>query len=255
MLKYVVFDLDETLGFFTELSIIWDYLKKTEKIHGQDAFDKLCELFVDDYFRPGIFETLTYLMDMKNKGFVKEVVLYTNNTGSIDWLKHIILFLEKKSYSNGLFDKLVPGFNPYVKCKKCRTREEKTYEEIIRCASIPSSANIIFFDDIYHHMMNNPNVKYIRVPPYFHMVHSKTIIEKIQNPIYGFGVMNPNNIKLLYNSIHDFHVHYLHYAKYQNKNTVTPSDIYNPLYLFLNDNNPPQSQSKRRKSRKKIIYV
>ena len=244
MLKYVIFDLDETLGFFTELSIIWDYLKRTTKHRGQNAFDKLCDLFVREYFRPGIFETLTYLMEMKNKGIVKEVILYTNNTGSIEWLKHIISFLEKKSDANGLFDKLIPGFNPYVKCNKCRTCEDKTYTEIIRCASIPTSAQIIFFDDIYHPMMNHPNVRYIRVPAYFQLVHTKTIIEKLQNTTFGFDDLKPNNFKLLQKSIHDFHVQYLHYAKYNNKHIISRSDIYYPLYLFLKE-----------KITRKIIFI
>ena len=45
--KYVVFDLDETLGYFTELGIFWDSLKSVLKKNlNQIEFNKICDLYV-----------------------------------------------------------------------------------------------------------------------------------------------------------------------------------------------------------------
>ena len=60
--KYIVFDLDETLGYFTEIGIIWNCLKTSYNISGQRYFDKLCETFEKEYFRPGIFKALNYII-------------------------------------------------------------------------------------------------------------------------------------------------------------------------------------------------
>ena len=63
--KYVVFDLDETLGYFTELGIFWDSLKSVLKKNlTQNEFNKICDLY-KEFFRPGIFSIITFLLKKK----------------------------------------------------------------------------------------------------------------------------------------------------------------------------------------------
>ena len=273
MYKYVIFDLDETLGTFVELSILWEFLQKNKNIRGQQSFNKLCELFATDYFRPGIFNALKYLMESKKKGLVKGVILYTNNTGSLEWLKNIISFLEKKSDAVGLFTELIPGFKPHIKGKYARRHYAKTYNEIIRCAKIEKSAKIIFFDDIYHHMMKNNNVKYIHVAPYFHMVPRETIIRKLQNTKTGFGHIDKKGIKTLNEYMYHFDIHYapLYNSRAKACNSrVSKNDIYDPLCEFLTGESgtPRHKKSKSVKSsskksqkkkgsmkKKRVVYV
>jgi hypothetical protein len=65
-IKIVVFDLDETLGYFVELSIFLESLNsyiKTEKIEyelDQNDFNEVLDLF-EEFIRPNIISVLNYL--------------------------------------------------------------------------------------------------------------------------------------------------------------------------------------------------
>ena len=58
----VVFDLDETLGSFTELSIFWEALNKyySEPLNEKDFFT-LLDTF-PDFFRPNIHSIIKYII-------------------------------------------------------------------------------------------------------------------------------------------------------------------------------------------------
>lgn len=235
--KYIVFDLDETLGYFTEMSIIWGCLQSIYKVKGQKSFDELCIVFEKHYFRPGIFSVLKYL---KSKGDAVRVVLYTNNTGSMEWLKHIISYLERRSEAEGLFDKIIPGYNPKLKGPKHRVSFEKTYSEITRCADIPKNAKIVFFDDVHHPGMIHKNIKYIRVRPFCNPISSSAIISMLQKSYFGF--MNFSSNIYLKDCIHTFHLQYAHHLVTTH---VSTNDIMIPLKRFLRE---PKKTAKKRHS-------
>jgi hypothetical protein len=253
MSKYVIFDLDETLGYFTELGVIWGCLQKLHRVSGQAAFNSLCSLFENDYFRPGIFSVLKYL---KSKESTVKVVLYTNNTGSLQWLKHIISFLEERSEAEGLFSKIIPGYRKGLDGPRDRRTYEKTYREIIRCANIPKTAKIIFFDDVYHEKMVNQNVKYVQVKPYLKMNHSKTIIDKLQKSCFSF--INYSTSMYLYECIHQFHYDYANHAYHANisKKNIDKNEISKALIEFLKTTNKTtkkRDSTSKRKTKKKYI--
>jgi hypothetical protein len=65
-MKIVVFDLDETLGYFTELGIFWDslanYMKITQNPElNQTHFNEILDLF-PEFLRPNIINILNYLI-------------------------------------------------------------------------------------------------------------------------------------------------------------------------------------------------
>jgi phosphoserine phosphatase len=70
--KVVVFDLDETLGYFFQLGQLWDlmhfYIEKNKKSMyvklTQTEFTELLNLF-PEYLRPNIFSILKYLKHKK----------------------------------------------------------------------------------------------------------------------------------------------------------------------------------------------
>ena len=70
--KIVVFDLDETLGSFTELGIYWDAL---ESFYGlnmpDDAFITLLDIF-SDFLRPDIINILKFIVDKGTKVNVRK---------------------------------------------------------------------------------------------------------------------------------------------------------------------------------------
>ena len=71
--KVVVFDLDETLGYYTEFGMFWDALnafitnnktKETNTIINQDIFNKVLDLY-PEFHRPNILQILNYLKQKK----------------------------------------------------------------------------------------------------------------------------------------------------------------------------------------------
>ena len=79
-MKYIVFDLDETLGHFHQLSTL-DWILKyfyNREITKKEFF-KVMDLF-KNIIRPNIFFILKYLKKIKSKKNIK-IIIYTNNTG------------------------------------------------------------------------------------------------------------------------------------------------------------------------------
>ena len=74
--KIVVFDLDETMGYFVELGIFWDSLNNYIKLHNLDSkiplaqedFNSVLELF-PEFLRPNIFTIFNFL---KQKSISKQ---------------------------------------------------------------------------------------------------------------------------------------------------------------------------------------
>jgi hypothetical protein len=64
-MKIVVFDLDETLGYFSKLSIFWDCFENYlhNKLTKQD-FTYLLDTF-PEFIRPNIINILKYLKEQK----------------------------------------------------------------------------------------------------------------------------------------------------------------------------------------------
>lgn len=216
--KYVVFDLDETLGYFIEIGIIWNCLRTSYNISGQRYFDKLCETFEKEYFRPGIFKALNYLHKKNAK-----VVLYTNNTGELSWLKMIISYLEKRSKARGLFIEIVPGYKPGMKGPYARTSFNKTYDEVLRCAKLPADSKLIFFDDQPHPGMKHPNVKYVRVKGYIHPIRPAHIVKKLQHSYFRF--LNFGTHSYIYKCIKNFHDYYVSKGHHYRSSRVADNDI------------------------------
>ena len=60
-LKVVVFDLDETIGYFTEVGIFWDAL---ENFYGHNLFNEQFHEVLDifpQFFRPDIFKIMEFI--------------------------------------------------------------------------------------------------------------------------------------------------------------------------------------------------
>ena len=71
-LKIVVFDLDETLGYFSQLGIFWDIIQKYQKNNkkhtvSQVDFNKILDLF-PEFVRPNIYNILLFLKTKKKNG-------------------------------------------------------------------------------------------------------------------------------------------------------------------------------------------
>jgi len=182
--KIVVFDMDETLGYFIELGMFWDGLQNYIKANNikisidQHLFNKVLDLF-PEFLRPNIINILNYLKKKKQKGHCNKLMIYTNNQGPSEWAKHIISYLEYKLNYN-LFDQIIAAFKINGKqVEICRTTHMKTYSDFIKCTKIPSTTQICFLDDVFYPGMNHDNIHYINVKPYVYDLPFETMINRL----------------------------------------------------------------------------
>jgi hypothetical protein len=190
--KSVVFDLDETIGSFGELYILWQGVyasfQNTNENHNMDIiFKKLLDLY-PEFLRHGILNILEYLYTKKVSGECSKVFLYTNNQcyglNNSKWLSFIIGYIHSKicSQKKVLFDKIICAFkinNQII--EPLRTTHIKTYSDFIRCSLLPKYAEICFIDNTYYNKMLNDRVYYIQPRSYHHMLSKKEIIDRFTN--------------------------------------------------------------------------
>jgi hypothetical protein len=161
--KIVVFDLDETLGYFTELSMFWDAL---EHFYGHNLFnDKFFEMLdvFPEVFRPNILKILDVLHKKKT---CHKLFIYTNNQGPKSWVTLISDYL---NYKNGypVFAQIIAAWKIRGKqIEPKRTTHDKSVSDLLNCTNMPANAEICFIDDLYHPLMDKDNVYYINIKPY-----------------------------------------------------------------------------------------
>lgn len=188
-MKIVVFDLDETLGYFTQYGIFWDSLANYLKISNksqltQTDFDKILELF-PEFLRPNIINILTYLKNKKKSNCCHKMMIYTNNTGPQAWARHIISYFEEK-INFRLVDQIIAAFKINGKrVEICRTTQNKTHKDLIRCTKIPTDAEICFMDDNFYPEMANDNIYYINIKPYYHDLNFEEMLNRFKNSQIG----------------------------------------------------------------------
>ena len=193
-MKIVVFDLDETLGYFTEFGIFWDcliyYLKnKNEETITQSDFNDILDLF-PEFLRPNIINILNYLKNKKQSLCCHKMMIYTNNSGPKEWAHHIIDYFSKK-INYKLFDQLISAFKINGKVVEvCRTTHDKTYNDFIKCTKLPVNAEICFLDDTFYPEMANDNIYYINVKPYYHDLKFEYMLDKFSKSDIGKKIIN-----------------------------------------------------------------
>jgi hypothetical protein len=222
----MVFDLDETLGYFVELSIFWKSIikyfcyKKINYILTQNDFIAIIELY-PEFIRPNIVSILNYIKNKKYNKECEKVLIYTNNTGSKEWVNYIKGYFEYKLKST-LFDNIIytskttdsrepaTNKNTYIKIEKY----EKNIKEIITYTQLSKDVQICFLDNSYYPNMNCSNVYYIKLNSYIHKLSYETMIgrfmnaklelyhllDKIQNKqnFIEFMITNMNNFKFTF---------------------------------------------------------
>ena len=185
-MKIVVFDFDETLGYFVELSVFFDcinrYLKTELKMSelNQDQFNDLLDLY-PEFLRPNIIAILNYLKHKKESKCCNKLMVYTNNQGPKKWANMIILYFEKK-IGQKLFDQIISAFKINGRqIEICRTSHEKSHKDFIRCTKLPKTAEICFLDDNYYPQMSHKNVYYINIKPYIHDLPFQELLDRFNN--------------------------------------------------------------------------
>jgi len=195
--RVIVFDMDETLGYFVELGMFWDalqhfYLKRkivteTEEktIHIKNIssnihFCKVLDLF-PEFIRPDMIKMLNYILSKKQNNHCDKLLIYTNNQGPKSWA-NLISFYFDYLIGKPVFDKVIGAFK--VKGKHIeldRTTHDKTVDDLTRCAKIYKKTEICFLDDQYHPKMKDDSVYYINVKPYVYNLKFEDMAERYYN--------------------------------------------------------------------------
>ena len=181
MSKVIVFDLDETLGYFYELSIIINALETHLATNiSTDDFNKIMELF-PEFIRPNMLTILRYLSRRKANHNISKVLVYTNNKGPLSWVERIINYFHHKLKSH-LFDQIIGGFRVNGKMtNSLRTTRSKTYADLVRCARLPKKTHVCFIDDQEHKDMIHDNVYYICIKPFIYSLEPSQMIKRLHN--------------------------------------------------------------------------
>ena len=185
-MKIVVFDLDETLGYFVEFGIFWDclslYVSKFLNKHlKQCDFNSVMDLY-PEFFRPNILNILHYLKNKKQSNQCQKIMIYTNNQGSRKWCEQIVSYFETKLNKYKLFDQIISAFKINGKqIEFCRTTNNKTHSDFIRCTKLPINAEICYLDDTFYPEMANEHIYYINIKPYIHALPFNEIYNRFLN--------------------------------------------------------------------------
>jgi|LauGreDrversion4_2_1035121.scaffolds.fasta_scaffold45287_1 hypothetical protein len=179
--KVVVFDLDETLGYFLEFGVFWDalllYVKPAELLT-QEMFNKILDLY-PEFIRPNIFSVLKYLKRQKIAGLCRNVMIYTNNKGPPEWAHFIKNYIhDKLEYI--LFDQIIGAFKVNGQhIEICRTTNDKTKDDFIRCTKLPENIEICFIDNDYHPDMDKHDIYYIKLNTYIYALEPDIMINRL----------------------------------------------------------------------------
>ena len=182
--KTFVFDLDETIGHFSEIYILFQFIEHSQSTLFEN--DKQCLFFLLDLFpevfRYGIEIIFQYLHKKKEKNKTM-VYIYTNNSCiPITWTTYISEYIEEKWKVDDLFNNIVRAFKINGKVvEHKRTTGEKTYEEFLHCVQLPKKTELCFLDNSEHSLMKHRYVYYLQPKPYYIGLSRNEITQRFIN--------------------------------------------------------------------------
>jgi hypothetical protein len=263
-MKIVVFDLDETLGYFSQFSMFWYILENYIQEFNNDKknltqidFNRILDLY-PEYLRPNIINVLNYLKKKKHSKCCNKMMIYTNNTGSKEWASKIIAYFEEK-INEKLIDQIIAAFKVNGKVIEiCRTTHDKTHNDLIKCSRLPVNSEICFIDDTYYPEMANDNVYYIHIKPYYHDISFEELVKrfiksKIVNEIiekeydhfekYMLINLKKQNYKYIEKD-----------AKEDNIDKIIGKYLISHLHMFFNEKTKNETMKKRKVQQKNKTY-
>ena len=260
--KVCVFDLDETLGYFTEVSIFWDAL---ESFYGKklsnDYFFEVLDIF-PEFFRPEIFRILNMINNKKKRKICDESYIYTNNQGPKSWTKMINdYFNYKLGYK--AFNGIIAAYKVQGQIvEPKRTSHEKSVKDLINCTNIPEIAEICFIDDLYHHLMDKENVKYIQIKPYIYNLtftemanryYDKVLIKNKRTTFKNKPIVRDDFVKYIISFMKRYNYNVVIKTEEKQTNDVIESkNLYTNLEIFLKLNKPINTKRKNIRKNKTL---
>lgn len=195
--KYAVFDVDETLGYFSQFGAFVDAINNYYSDFSRVVFDNFNELLdlYPEFIRPNMIEILKYVCEKRRDGACKGIIIYTNNQGPRVWVSNISKYFDYK-VGTQVFDQIIAAFKVNGKIvQEGRTTQNKTYDDLVHVANIPKTSEICFVDDLNHPGMRHQNVLYINVKPYVETIPTTTLIKRYLDSALGKNILPQNREK------------------------------------------------------------
>ena len=264
--KIVVFDLDETLGYFVELGIFWDSLHNyaksinadTKKIFTQAYFNAVLDIF-PEFIRPSIMSILQYVKVKKQTKQCQGVMIYTNNQGPKEWGHFITNYFENK-LKYRLFNHIISAFKVNGKIVEfCRRSHDKTIKDFMRCSKLPGDVDVCYLDDTYYPEMNADNVYYIKIKPYTHDLNFELMINRFLHNDVSKKIISGTHAEkdfsdFMKTNMNNYEFVYMEKSKdeYEIDKIITKKTM-NHLQTFFNKNkrskSPPSANKRTLKNR------
>tara|TARA_B100001769_G_scaffold108853_1_gene84642 strand:- start:1520 stop:2314 length:795 start_codon:yes stop_codon:yes gene_type:complete len=247
----IVFDLDETLGYFSQSSELWNLLKTffNDTELNVEYLYSIFDLF-PEIFRSKIFKILKMVKKKKQLGYCDYVMIYTNNNGPDYWVNYIKDYIHKKLKYN-LFDQIIRAYKIKGKhIELCRTSHEKSYSDFLSCTKLPDNTKICFIDDVKHNHMYNKNVKYIYINPYRNYISFEIFCEKFFNKNKNLFISNKKKyndfFKFINNNISQYDNEYsISNNIEKNINLLVYKKIYENIDKFIKNKNKYTRRKKK----------
>ena len=202
--KHFVFDLDETLGSFSDLYTLFQCIDKLQTEYAINLYPDAASFIHEtldacpEFFRYGIEIVLEYLYKQKEVGLCGGVYIYTNNVCLPDsWTSCITTYIENKWKLHGLFDTNIRAFKIDGRIiEPNRTTHEKTHPDLLRCLFLPAKTEFCFIDNTMHPKMKHRYVCYLQPKPYYHVLTQSEIFARVASSKTGI-LLNDNISKFL----------------------------------------------------------
>lgn len=255
-MKIVIFDLDETLGYFVEFGMFWDSLNKyiLENFSLEEPlnFDDVLDLY-PEFIRPNIIPILKYLKFKKECKHCSKLLIYTNNQGTNLWASKLVSYFELKIKSN-LFDQIISAFKINGKRMEiCRTSHDKSYKDLIKCTKIPLNAEICYLDDTYYPEMSHKNVFYIHVKPYTHDLTYEVMINRFIESGIGKEYIKHDFNKIMLTNLNKYLFTYIPKSEEENElDKLVSKQIMIHLQDFFKNSSVKNKKTKHNKSSYKV---
>ncbi len=183
--RVVAFDLDETLGSFADLHILWNSLPRETFTQPEkhEVFGQLLDLY-PEFIRVGIMKILRFISRKIRDGKCGKVLLYTNNQCRYpEWIRLLLYYFDRKvcvGEKDTMFDRPICAFKIKDQVIEVgRTSRDKIHGEMLKCAKLPQHTEICYIDDTHYRDMEHANVYYIQPPPYYHDLPANVIERRL----------------------------------------------------------------------------
>lgn len=165
--KNIVFDFDETIGYFEQIIEMIKYTKKNTK---EDIFQFL-KLF-PFVFRTNIFDIFYYIVRLKKEKKINSVILYSNNNNDL-FIGYVLSYIHDiVNYT--LFDSTISLNQTHNK--------NKNITDLLNYSNglLNKNSSIFFIDDKeYDDVKNSKNCKYYIKCESYKYVYTYSIIQYV----------------------------------------------------------------------------